>query len=114
MHAIADRAEQSLAELRSEDSVRAVLTDFNARVRQDRLRPTEGRMPRVLAPTVDVDDLVEQWRALSRELPGSVGDPERAQSPAAKSPTAPKPPASKPQLRLRRWWRGRRHSGADV
>ena len=55
---------ESLRELRTEESVRQVLIDFNRRVREDRLRPGEGQLPRILAPTVDVDALVEQWRVL--------------------------------------------------
>lgn len=54
----------SLVELRTEESVRAVLQDYNARVRRDRLRPAEGPLPPLLAPTVDVDDLVARWRRL--------------------------------------------------
>ena len=49
---------ESLRELRTEESVRQVLIDFNRRVREDRLRPGQGQLPRILAPTVDVDALV--------------------------------------------------------
>ena len=56
---------QSLVELRTEDSVREVLEDFNRRVRHERLRPPEPGMPQLLAPTVDVEDLVRQWRDLT-------------------------------------------------
>ncbi len=59
---------ESLADLRTEESVRAVLEDFNRRVRRDRLRPTDPRMPSLLAPTVDVDALVERWRGAARSL----------------------------------------------
>ncbi len=55
---------QSLLELRSEDAVRRVLEDYNERVRRDRLRPPDPGMPQLLAPTVDVDAMVERWRAL--------------------------------------------------
>jgi hypothetical protein len=57
----------SLVDLRSEESVRAVLEDFNRRVRLDRLRPVVGPFPPTLARTVDVDELVAQWRALRAE-----------------------------------------------
>lgn len=62
---------ESLLELGTEESVRAVLADYNARVRADRLRPAEGPLPPLLAPTVDVDDLVAQWRRLRAEARGS-------------------------------------------
>lgn len=76
---------ESLVGLATEESVRAVLEDFNDRVRRDRLRPPEPRMPQILAPTVDVDDLVRQWH----ELRASV------------TPPPPEPPPSQPR---RRWW----------
>ena len=54
----------SLLDLRTEASVRAVLDDYNHRVKTDRLRPGVGASFPIWAPLVDVDDLVEQWRAL--------------------------------------------------
>jgi hypothetical protein len=55
---------ESLLDLRTEEGVRAVLEDFNRRVRLDRLRPTIGPLPPILAPTVDVDEQVARWREL--------------------------------------------------
>jgi hypothetical protein len=55
---------ESLADLHTEESVRAVLDDYNRRVRQDRLRPGVGALPPLIARTVDVDELVRQWREL--------------------------------------------------
>lgn len=55
---------QSLLDLRTEESVRAVLEDYNRRVRQDRLRPALGPLPPLIARTLDVDELVRQWREL--------------------------------------------------
>jgi hypothetical protein len=55
---------ESLADLTSEESVRAVLEDFNRRVKLDRLRPAVGAASPLIAPTVDVDDMVRQWREL--------------------------------------------------
>ncbi|MBR7743666.1 DUF1992 domain-containing protein [Phycicoccus sp. BSK3Z-2] len=82
----------SLVELRTEDSVRAVLDDFNDRVLRDRLRPLGARATQVLAPTVDVDALVEQWRVLREEAePG------------------PEPTSAVEAPRRRRWWHLRRH-----
>lgn len=59
---------ESLLELRTEQSVRAVLEDYNWRVKLDRLRPAVGNLPPTIARTVDVDDLVGQWRGLREEL----------------------------------------------
>ena len=56
--------QESLLDLRTEESVRAVLDDYNHRVKVDRLRPVVGNLPPLLARTVDVDDLVAQWHAL--------------------------------------------------
>ena len=83
---------ESLVELRTEESVRAVLEDFNRRVRRDRLRPPDPRMPQLLAPTVDVDDLVARWRTLRAAL--EPPRPEQAPSDGERSPR-------------RRWWRRR-------
>lgn len=58
---------ESLLDLKTEASVRAVLEDFNDRVKRDRLRPPEPGMPQLLAPTVDVDELVARWRGLREE-----------------------------------------------
>ena len=57
----------SLLDLRTEESVRAVLEDFNRRVKLDRLRPAVGPFPPMLARTVDVDELTTQWKALRAE-----------------------------------------------
>jgi hypothetical protein len=54
----------SLLDLRTEAGVRAVLDDYNHRVKTDRLRPGVGASFPIWAPLVDVDDMVEQWRAL--------------------------------------------------
>ncbi|MFN8097229.1 MAG: DUF1992 domain-containing protein [Dermatophilaceae bacterium] len=55
---------ESLRELRTEASVRAVLEDYNARVTADRLRPRDPRVPPLVAPLVDVDTMVDRWRSL--------------------------------------------------
>ena len=57
----------SLLDLRTEASVRAVLEDYNHRVKTDRLRPGVGSTFPIWAPLVDVDDLVAQWRTLRQE-----------------------------------------------
>jgi hypothetical protein len=64
---------ESLLDLRREEGVRAVLEDFNRRVRLDRLRPTVGPLPPPLAPTVDVDDMVQRWRELRAAMSSGGG-----------------------------------------
>jgi hypothetical protein len=82
----------ALADLASEESVRAVLEDFNRRVRRDRLRPPDPGLPQLLAPTVDVEAMVEAWRVLR----------------AASQPPEVDPPVTSGEARRRRrWWRRR-------
>jgi hypothetical protein len=84
---------QSLVDLRREEAVREVLEDFNRRVRRERLRPPDPGMPQLLAPTVDVDAMVERWRELR----------------AASHPPLVDPPVTPGEARPgRRWWRRRR------
>ena len=80
----------SLAEVRTEAEVREILEDFNRRVKVDRLRPAVGNLPPLLARTVDVDDIVEQWRRLRESM-----------APLPSEPAAPPPPS-------RPWWRRQR------
>lgn len=81
-----DELPEVLAELRDEQQVRELLEDFNRRVQDDRLRHPMARM---LAPTVDVEARLEQWRALERE---------RAVEPVVQT-------AAAREGRRRRWWR---------
>ncbi|TPG18999.1 DUF1992 domain-containing protein [Pedococcus bigeumensis] len=74
---------ESLLELRTEESARIVLEDFNHRVKVDRLRPAVGNLPPLLARTVDVDDLVGQWRALRALRAQSAADPPRREAASA-------------------------------
>lgn len=90
---------ESLLDLRTEDSVREVLEDFNRRVKRDRLRPSEPGMPQLLAPTVDVDDLVAQWRTL-REARAQ----DRARQEAAEADRVRSPRAAPSEARVG-WWR---------
>lgn len=84
---------ESLLDLRTEASVRQVLEDFNQRVRRDRLRPPDPRMPPLLAPTVDVEEMVGRWRALRAASQRPDVDPSVTSGEA------------RPR---RRWWRRRR------
>jgi hypothetical protein len=86
---------ESLTDLRTEAAVREVLEDFNRRVRRERLRPPDPGMPQLLAPTVDVDEMVQGWRALR----------------AASQPPVVDPPVTYGKARpRRRWWRRRDQS----
>jgi hypothetical protein len=67
----ADGFPESLADLPTEDAVRAVLVDFNTRVEADWRRPGVGRGSPVVARRVDVETLVEQWRAQREGRAGS-------------------------------------------
>ena len=78
---------ESLADVRTEADVREILEDFNRRVKVDRLRPAVGNLPPLIARTVDVDEVVEQWRAL-----------RAARTPPPEAPTDPPSAATS-------WWR---------
>ena len=86
----ADTYPEALRDLRTEESVRAVLDDFNRRVREDRLRPATGSGFPLLARTLDVEALVERWRVL------------RAQDQADRAREAAV--AARPE-QARPWWR---------
>ncbi len=81
-----DELPEVLAELRDEQQVRELLEDYNRRVQDDRLRHPMARM---LAPTVDVEARLEQWRAPERD---------RAVEPVVQT-------AAAREGRRRRWWR---------
>lgn len=58
---------ESLRGLGDERRVREVLDDYNARVKRDRLAPSFELPPGmrvVIAPLIDVDDMVRRWREL--------------------------------------------------
>jgi hypothetical protein len=82
-----------VAALPSEDAVRAVAEDYNARVEAFWRRPQESRWSPVPG-LADVEALVEGWR---RGRPPPVPAP-----PAAAPPAAPVPVPAR-----RRWWRRR-------
>ncbi|GAA2158094.1 uncharacterized protein DUF1992 [Humibacillus xanthopallidus] len=58
----------SLVDVRTEANVREVIEDYNKRVLADRLRPAVGNLPPMLAKTLDVDEMVAQWRILRGEV----------------------------------------------
>lgn len=83
---------ESLADVRTEAEAREILDDFNLRVRADRLRPAFGALPPLLARTVDIDEVLEGWRALREQAAA-----ERAAAAALAAPPQP--------VRRRWWWR---------
>lgn len=85
-----DRLPQILRELREEGSVRELVELLNQRIVASLCKPADG--PRVPLAPLNVDRVVEQWRADRTELeaPPSVSTPEDAE-------TSPGRPA--------RWWR---------
>ena len=58
----------SLVDVRTEANVREIIEDYNKRVLADRLRPAVGNLPPMIAKTLDVDDMVAQWRSLRAEV----------------------------------------------
>jgi hypothetical protein len=65
-------------------------------VKVDRLRPAVGKLPPLIARTVDVDEVVQQWRELHATTAPPVSGPE---APSGHTPLSGEP--AKP----RRWWR---------
>ena len=86
----------SLVDVVREATVREILADFNHRVKQDRLRPNVGAAPQIIAPTVDVDDIVRQWQRLRRERSAARAAGRQDPEPA-------------PRRVERRWWRRRQN-----
>ena len=58
----------SRADVRTEANAREIIEDYNKRVLADRLRPAVGNLPPMIAKTLDVDDLVTQWRSLRADV----------------------------------------------
>lgn len=85
---------ESLVDETREDNVRELLRDFNARVLDERRRPTFGTYSPPVAPTVDVEEMVTRWRVLREE---------RLEQAAADDVGAPTEPATPPSRRS--WWR---------
>jgi Domain of unknown function (DUF1992) len=88
----ADSFPESLLGLRTEDQVRAVLQDFNERVRAEWRRPQVGRSFPVIARLVRVEETVARWRELREQAEAEA----RA---AAETLLAVDQP-----LPRRRWW----------
>ncbi|MGB5951891.1 MAG: DUF1992 domain-containing protein [Ornithinimicrobium sp.] len=65
---------EALADISDEDRVREILLDFNERVLADRRRPVATAASPVVAGRVDVDAMVERWRALRIALAVAASD----------------------------------------
>jgi hypothetical protein len=73
---------ESLLDLTTQEQVQAVLTDFNARVEADWRRPVPGPGLGVQAYQVDVEQLLERWRALRTvAVSGTAAGPDGRPSP---------------------------------
>src|SRR5947209_19494809 len=64
----ADSFPESLAELTTEEQVRAVLEDFNRRVVAEWRRPMTGPSLPVAARQVAIEPMLERWRALRTDI----------------------------------------------
>lgn len=84
----------SLADVPREEQVREILEDYNRRVREDRLKPVHGLPQQIVAPTVDIDDMVARWAELRRERVTERAAEAAAEREHAKATRA-------------RWWRRR-------
>ena len=93
---------QTLADVPTERVAREIVDDLNRRVLEDRRRLTTG--PTVLAPTVDVDDVIEQWRAERERHSDRLGrSASDVAQPAAE--TAAETAATQHEARQGRWTR---------
>jgi hypothetical protein len=89
----ADTFPESLAELTTQEQVRAVLEDFNRRVVAEWRRPVTGPSLPVVARQVAVEPMIERWRALRAVVEHAEQDGDVSRT----SPDAAPQPAS--------WWR---------
>jgi hypothetical protein len=91
---------ESLADVASEKNVRDILQDYNRRVLADRLRPAVGNLPPLLAKTVNIEDMVDQWRELRAAL--AAHEAERRARLVAQQPAEPERPGLLTRLLRRR------------
>ena len=90
----------------SEESVREVVEEFNARVVDARRQLLGG--PPVVTPLRDVEEEVELWR--ERRAPGGTAGPTASRTPGDAAPGARRTVGDEP---TRRWWRRRARQGGD-
>lgn len=90
----------------SEDSVREVVEEFNARVVDARRQLLGG--PPVVTPLRDVEEEVELWR--ERRAPGGAPGPTASRTTRDRSPRASR---TQGEAGTRRWWRRRARRDDD-
>src|SRR4051794_35024529 len=84
----ADTFPESLAELTTQEQVRAVLEDFNRRVLAEWRRPVTGPSLPVVARQVAVEPMIDRWRALraaSADAERQIGDPQTLPDPSPRT-----------------------------
>ncbi|HVF31831.1 MAG TPA: DUF1992 domain-containing protein [Acidimicrobiales bacterium] len=91
----AEKTVEALEGMSSEQAVRQALEDLNGRIRQANRMPAIDGPPTTLMP-LDVDELVERWRANRPPAPDPPPTPAGVAVPA----------------RSRRWWRAGGRSGS--
>ena len=87
-------ARVAIAEQTSEDAVRRIAEEINARIRRLN-RVAHSGPPSTLMP-LDVDEVVERWRAAAAERPAAAESPAAERPAAAESPAAERPAAESP------------------
>ncbi len=93
---------EALLQLPDEATVREALDDFNDRVIADRKRPHAGQGSPTVVGRVDVDQMIERWRALKVALSEAEGSPVEV--------TDPPPTLNSLTARTRwRWWKRSQH-----
>ncbi len=101
----ADSFPEALVGLRTEDQVRAVLQDFNERVRAEWRRPQIGPSFPVVARLVRVEETVAAWRELREQ---QLAEARAAAAAVAEVAATPR----RRRWRLR-WRRAARHGEGD-
>lgn len=98
---------ESLADVRREEHVREILEDFNQRVLADRRRPAVGRLPPIIAKTIDVDEMVGRWAVLRERITAEA----RARAAEMEQARQVDEAARRQERHERTWWRRltRRH-----
>lgn len=94
----AEKLVDGLEALSSESVVRRALEELNNRIRQENRMPAITGPPTTLAP-LDVDALVEHWRAKRAAVNIASSNPSGTSDPAANDSSQGVRPA-----RARRWW----------
>jgi hypothetical protein len=98
----ADAFPESLAHVRTEAEARAALEEFNQRVKDEWRRPQVGPSLPVIARPVNVERVLDKWRAMRERLE------TEAAAAAAQLQAEAEALAADERARRRRWWQRRR------